>query len=213
MNSVIKNKKAFKPIYLFSNKDYSKRLIDQLTADQETIKTAIQSFKKIRPHLNDEVVIRCLKNGWEYLTELIKDDHPQYPHAEIKTLLSLEGLKPDLVDEAKANFTKIKKSQVDEYNISGVEVKLKPETVKEIEKQAERYTNSEVQNEALETLNAIALNINSAIESGLIESERIGANMGFTKDLLAPFKDTMNLKHLKCGKWGIQPNRQAIWRL
>lgn len=207
----MKNKKTFKPVFLYSNKDYSKRLIDQLKAEEETIKTAIGSVKKIRPHLKDEVVIGCLKNGFEYLSEVIKEDHPQYPHAEIKTLVSLEGIKPDLIDEVKTNLSKVKRNRVDEYNISGNAVSVKPGTIKEIEKQSERYTTSEEQNEALELLKTIAADINKGIEKGIILSDRVGdTDLYYAIPLLKPFKNTMKLTHLESKKWGIEPDPRGI---
>lgn len=210
MSSILKNRKTFKPVFLYSNKDYSKRLIDQLKAEEETIKTAIQSIKKLRPHLKDEVIVKCLKNGFELLSEVIKEDHKDYPYAEIKTLLSLEGIKPDLVDEVKTNLSKIKKNRIDEYNISGVEVSVKPATIKEIEKQSERYTTSEDQNEALDLLKTIAENVNKGIEKGLIKTSKVGAELNLTNELLAPFDNKMKLKRLEGEKWGIQPDPYRI---
>ena len=207
---ILKTKNSFKPVFLYSNKDYSERLISQLKAEEENIKTAIQSIKKIRPHLDDEVINQCLRNGFEYFSKVIKKDHPDYPHAELSILLSLEGLKTDLDDEVKKNLSKIKKNQLIEYNISGDEVKLKAETVREIEKQSERFTTSKKQNEALETLIIIAENMNKAIENGIIHSSKPGSSFSYHPDLLSPFQDKMKLKKLDCGKWGIEPDPYRI---
>ncbi|MEQ8422966.1 MAG: hypothetical protein RIB64_23385 [Arenibacter algicola] len=205
----LKTNRDFKPLYLWTDYDHIKTILDQKEKTAQDMNAAILEVEALikRPLAKEEKEMILIKR-WDGVVDLLRLK-TGFPDGEESALLGLLGLDPGKCKEALNGIKSPYYSN--EFIIAKKTIEVNPSLKAELENRFSYYTSNERQNIALSIAENLADVLNKAVSHQLIINlvDMNAIELSGYKNSWA--KSLKNLIVLDSGK--VVPNKVEIWRL
>ncbi len=202
------------PLNTFNNKKFLYRdgswIEQNKQFNNEKIPYLNQTLEAVKAIFDRELTIseqtEILQLGFKKVKELHRNSS-QYPKADLKILLGLQGIPGELLDNAeKALNEHSSKFRDDIFVVTKNGVELSVKYLKDVEERGNHYTKSESHNKQLQAIEDLSKALNTSIDLKIIPKWRID-------DLIQATGKIIGHGITKLDDNGVKPNYEKIAKL